>query len=149
MKTPESVGERIALALARDHGENWRQLISRHSDAWLRLANERLGDDEDADFYHGRLGALRVPALVIHGARDPRTEPGELDAIRAALPDAPFLVLPEGGHSPHSERATADAVTQAAAAFLSGLATLKAESPGSKPAPETGRAVGPRGEKRS
>ena len=56
-----------------------------------------------------------MPTLVIHGARDPRTEPGELDALRAALGDASarFAILPEGGHSPHSERATADEVTRA------------------------------------
>jgi pimeloyl-ACP methyl ester carboxylesterase len=60
---------------------------------------------------------------VIHGARDPRTEPGELEAMRAALigghdGSARFTVLPEGGHSPHSERATADEVTRIALEFL-------------------------------
>ena len=125
MSRPDTVGERVARVLARDHGEDWRQVISRHSDAWLRLADER---PPDADFYGGRLGELRVPALVIHGARDPRTEPGELDAIRAALPDAPCVVLPAGGHSPHSERGTADEVTRVAAEFLA-----EAESLGSRP----------------
>ena len=69
------------------------------------------------------------PLLFVHGGRDPRTEPGELDALRATLARAPanrapateearFAILPEGGHSPHSERATADEVTRIAAAFL-------------------------------
>ncbi len=64
-------------------------------------------------------------------ARDPRTEPGELDALRAALGQrgvgsasrvgpARFEILAEGGHSPHSERATADEVTRLAAAFVRG-----------------------------
>lgn len=115
LRNPDSVGERVATTLARDHGAGWRELITRHSTVWLRLADER---PPDADFYDGRLGGLRVPALVLHGARDPRTEPGELDAIRAALPHARFVVLPEGGHSPHSERATADRVTGIVAGFL-------------------------------
>jgi hypothetical protein len=71
-------------------------------------------------------------------ARDPRTEPRELEALRAALeggarsaptsgvgaiPDRPaaaarFVVLPEGAHSPHSERAFADEVTEIAQTFL-------------------------------
>jgi pimeloyl-ACP methyl ester carboxylesterase len=85
-----------------------------------------------------------VPTLVIHGARDPRTEPGELEELRATLhggrasrasatPDgvaadrargavaAAFVVLPDGGHSPHSERATADEVTRVAREFVAAI----------------------------
>jgi pimeloyl-ACP methyl ester carboxylesterase len=113
-RNPESVGERAAAVLAHDHGDAWRGVIARHSRAWLKMAE----CPAEADFYGGRLGDLRVPALLIHGARDPRTEPGELDALRGALPGAEHLVLPEGGHSPHSERATSDLVTRAAARFL-------------------------------
>ena len=50
----------------------------------------------DEDLYGGRLAQLRVPALVIHGAKDPRTEPGELDALRAQLTSARFAIVPEG-----------------------------------------------------
>jgi pimeloyl-ACP methyl ester carboxylesterase len=123
---PDSVGPRVAPALAHDHGDVWRDVIRRHSVAWLRLADER---PPDFDFYDGRLRELRVRTLVVHGAGDPRTEPGELDAIAAAIGEAGrrpggatganrVLILPEGGHSPHSERATADAVTQAVIDFL-------------------------------
>ena len=115
VRDPASVGERVAAVLARDHGDDWKQIISCHSRAWLRLADEQ---PPDADFYGGRLRGLAVPTLVIHGARDPRTEPGELDALRAMLPHARFAVLPEGGHSPHSERATADRTTSIVASFL-------------------------------
>jgi len=115
VRDPASVGERVAAVLARDHGDDWKQILSCHSRAWLRLADER---PPDADFYGGRLRGLAVPTLVIHGARDPRTEPGELDALRAMLPHARFAVLPEGGHSPHSERATADRTTSIVASFL-------------------------------
>jgi pimeloyl-ACP methyl ester carboxylesterase len=117
---PDSVGERVASVLARDHGDGWRQVISRHSAAWLRLTDEHAPGLDGVD-WGGRLGDLRVPALVIHGARDPRTEPGELDALRTALRDAQVVVFPEGGHSPHSERATADRVTAIGARFLAGL----------------------------
>jgi hypothetical protein len=42
--------------------------------------------------------------------------------LRAALAGvARFEILPEGGNSPHSERATADEVTRAAQRFLSDL----------------------------
>jgi pimeloyl-ACP methyl ester carboxylesterase len=118
---PDGLGERAANILERDHGPGWRDLIRMNGDAWLRIA-----DDPSAptpDLYGGRLGEFRVPFLVIHGARDPRTEPGELEALRAALErraggTSRFVVLPDGGHSPHSERATADEVTRIARAFL-------------------------------
>jgi pimeloyl-ACP methyl ester carboxylesterase len=114
-RDPTSVGERTRAVLARDHGDRWPQVVARHSAAWLRIADEQ---PPDADFYGGRLGDLAVPALILHGARDPRTEPGELDAVCAALPRAERGVLPEGGHSPHSERATAGEVARLAARFL-------------------------------
>ncbi len=127
MSDPGLLGERVTSVLARDHGDDWKQLIARHSAAWLRIADER---PPDFDFFGGRLARLRVPVLVLHGARDPRTEPGELDAIRAALPAAQFVVLPEAGHSPHSERGSADEVTRVAAEFLRSVP--EAESPGSR-----------------
>ena len=120
MANPDGLGPRVTDVLARDHGERWRDLIRANGTAWRRIADERSAPDED--LYGGTLAGLRVPALVIHGARDPRTEPGELDAIRAALGrTARFEILPEGGHSPHSERATSDEVTRVAQRFLSDL----------------------------
>jgi pimeloyl-ACP methyl ester carboxylesterase len=124
---PEQLGERVATVLARDHGEKWRALIRMNGAAWLKIAE--LG----GDLYDGRLGALSVPTLVIHGARDPRTEPGELDALRRALegsglPAAPahVIVLPDGGHSPHSERATSDEVTRIATQWIAARAAVSA-----------------------
>jgi pimeloyl-ACP methyl ester carboxylesterase len=114
---PDGLGERVATVLAREHGDGWRDLIRTNGDAWLRIADARSTPDED--LYGGRLPTLRVPALVIHGARDPRTEPGELDALRAALRHATCAILPDGAHSPHSERATAGEVTRAVQRFLS------------------------------
>jgi pimeloyl-ACP methyl ester carboxylesterase len=125
---PDGLGARVADVLLREHGERWQDLIRANGIAWLRIAEERAGDDED--LYGGRLANLTVPALLVHGARDPRTEPGELEALRLALgrghggadPGRPaqFEILPDGGHSPHSERGTADVVTRAARRFLAG-----------------------------
>jgi pimeloyl-ACP methyl ester carboxylesterase len=123
---PEALGERVTTVLAGEHGERWRDLIRANGAAWRRLADERAQSDED--LYGGRLTALGVPSVFVHGDRDPRTEPGELDALRAALARPPangapsvearVAVLPQGGHSPHSERATADEVTRVASSFL-------------------------------
>ena len=71
-----------------------------------------------ADLYDGRLPEMRVRTLIVHGGRDPRTEPGELAALRAALPRADVAILEAGAHSPHSERAAADDVTRAVSEFL-------------------------------
>ena len=139
MRDPDGLGERVTSVLAREHGDGWRDLIRTNGDAWLRIADDPAAPT--ADLYDGRLSTLRVPTLVIHGARDPRTEPGELEALREAIGrthrSAPtpvadvgadsrvgpvrFEILAEGGHSPHSERATADRVTRAVHAFVSDL----------------------------
>ena len=88
-----------------------------HSRTWIRIVDESVPGD---DFYDGRLSALRVPVLVVHGEHDPRTEPGEFEALSAALQTAPSrtVLLTEGGHSPHSESATTAQVTGAAVSFV-------------------------------
>jgi pimeloyl-ACP methyl ester carboxylesterase len=114
---PEDLGERIVSTLRFEHGERWRALISTNGAAWLQIAAD--APSPDADLYDGRLRELRTPVLLIHGARDPRTEPGELAALTTALGRAVYAVrvLPDGGHSPHSERATADEVTALVKSF--------------------------------
>src|SRR5262249_52679703 len=110
---PDDLGERVVSILDRDHGPRWRALIRANGVAWLRLADEAAS--ARVDLYDGCLPRLRVPTLLIHGAGDPRTEPGELDALSASIDGARCELLAAGGHSPHSERATADAVTAIAA----------------------------------
>ena len=126
---PQSLGGGVAAVMARDHGDRWPQIVAVHSRTWLRISEDAKSPTED--FYGGRLGNLTVPVLVLHGARDPRTEPGELDALRAALgsgrraalsgPPTSVAILEAGGHSPHSERATADDVTRVAQEFMLAL----------------------------
>jgi 3-oxoadipate enol-lactonase len=132
---PRAVGFSVGTALARDHGARWPDVIERHSRAWRQIADEARSDVDD--FYDGRLSEVDVPVLVVHGGRDPRTEPGELEALRriligpaeAGLHDvhdaasafgrtSQFAVLADGGHSPHSEPATADEVTRTARQFI-------------------------------
>jgi pimeloyl-ACP methyl ester carboxylesterase len=120
MDNPDGLGERVARILEQEHGAAWRDVIRINGVAWLRIADQRATEGDD--LYGGRLPQLRVPTLIIHGARDPRTEPGEFDAIRAAIPEARVALIDEGGHSPHSERLAADAVTRAAERFLSEIA---------------------------
>jgi len=125
MTRPDALGAVVAGALQHDHGNRWRDVIALHAKAWSRIAAEARSPEED--FYGGRLPALTLPVLVVHGARDPRTEPLELDALTAALlgrtARTDVMILPDGFHSPHSEHGTADAVAAAASAFCSAVAT--------------------------
>jgi pimeloyl-ACP methyl ester carboxylesterase len=59
--------------------------------------------------------------LVVHGADDPRTEPGELDRIRRDVPEARIEIIEGGGHSPHGTQATAAQVTAIVGGFLDSL----------------------------
>jgi pimeloyl-ACP methyl ester carboxylesterase len=119
---PRSVGPTTSSLLEGDHGADWPRVIARHSLAWRQIADGAASDSED--FYGGRLGEIALPVLMIHGARDPRTEPGEIDALRSALEPRPagprrqVIVLGDGGHSPHSERSTAGEVTRIARQFV-------------------------------
>lgn len=112
---PERFGPAVEAALRRDHGEGWREVVGAGGRAWLSIIAE--GRAGRPDLYEGRFGEIRAPTLLLHGTRDPRTEPGELEAARRALPSA-RLALVDASHCPHaSERAGAEA-TRLALAFL-------------------------------
>ena len=110
---PDSVGARTASALERDHGAGWRQVLERNASTWLKIVEAGSGD-----LFGGRLAELRVPALFLQGSRDPRAEPGDLEAIRRELPEAEIRILEGAGHSPHSESAAAEECSRVAADFL-------------------------------
>lgn len=99
---PEELGEETRKLLAKDHGEShWPTVLRRNCSAWFRIADSVKRPDED--LYDGRLGELRVPTLFLHGSLDPRTEPGEMDTVWQALPQAAMHFMSNGKHSPHSE----------------------------------------------
>lgn len=117
VEDPDAFGERVTRKLAEEHGEDyWRTIIRAGGRAWLDIAST-----PNEDFYDHRLHDLRVPMLVVHGADDPRTEPGELDRIRREVPTARIEMIEGGGHSPHSAGATAALVTEIVEGFLRSL----------------------------
>lgn len=113
---PVAVGEKACQCLALDHGEGWPEVIRRNGRAWLEIARQATRPKED--LFGGRLAELTVPTLFIHGSLDPRTEAGELDAVRESLPKATFGVIEGGRHSPHSESGAADQCNRLAGEFL-------------------------------
>lgn len=111
---PEGFGARVAERLAADHGEDhWRTVLGAGGRAWLDIAAH-----PDDDFYEHGLGDIALPVLVLHGADDPRTEPGELDRVARELPDAVIHMIAGAGHSPHSERRASAEATREGARFL-------------------------------
>jgi len=131
MRDPDGLGERVAGVLAREHGASWRDVIRINGVAWRRM---RTSDRRRTKICTADACPSCVwPALVIHGAKDPRTEPGELEALRASLPRARFAIIDEGGHSPHSERLTADDVTEVARRFCPRSRPRNLAQPGTRP----------------
>ena len=117
---PDGLGQRTSTTLAREHGSDyWKHLIVINGEAWLGINSESSHSKDD--LYGGCLREIKPPLLFIHGDRDPRTEPDELDAIRRELPGATIRIIENGGHSPHSESAAADETIAAAAQFLDKL----------------------------
>lgn len=114
---PGRLDARTLLALVEDHGEDyWQRVVDMENRAWGTIL--AAADSPEGDLYGGRLGELRVPTLVLHGSADPRTEPGELEAVRALLPRARFHVIEGAKHSPHSERASAAESARVVREFL-------------------------------
>jgi pimeloyl-ACP methyl ester carboxylesterase len=124
---PDTFGPRVKSVLREDHGADWPRVLRLDGQAWLDLAASSRNPTDD--LYGGRLSLVDRPALLVHGGRDPRSEPGEFAAICASLPHAVVSHWPDGGHSPHSEPSTADAVSRAAATFLGGRPEAQQDDP--------------------
>jgi pimeloyl-ACP methyl ester carboxylesterase len=112
---PERFGEGTTAALRRDHGEDWRQVVGMGARAWLRIiAGAATGPP---DLYQGRLGEIAAPVLLLHGSRDPRTEPGEIEEAHRLLRGSRLRWV-DAGHSPHSSARAGDEARRAALDFL-------------------------------
>jgi pimeloyl-ACP methyl ester carboxylesterase len=112
---PEDFGPAVVDALRRDHGERWRDVVGAGGRAWLEIIAE--GRAGRRDLYDGRFGEIAAPTLLLHGRRDPRTEPGELEAALRALPSAQ-LELVDAAHSPHTSATDGARAVAAAVRFL-------------------------------
>jgi pimeloyl-ACP methyl ester carboxylesterase len=125
VEAPEEFGPQVVAALQRDHGARWPEVVGAGGRAWLDIIAE--GQAGRPDLYDGRFGEIRAPTLLLHGRRDPRTEPGELEAASRALPSA-RLELVDAGHSPHTSAVAGERANVAAVRFLE-AATAHEEAP--------------------
>jgi pimeloyl-ACP methyl ester carboxylesterase len=95
--------------------------------AWLRAhSGQATAQALYADFLANnafdvmdRLGAIRVPTLVIGGAEDTMTPPRFLQYLAEHIPGAQLVLLPGVGHYPMAEQP--EAFNQHLAAFLAAL----------------------------
>lgn len=120
VRDPEQFGPAVVEACRRDHGDAWKEVLAAGGWAWLDIIDE--GRRGRRDVYSGRLSEVKAPALLVHGSRDPRTEPGEVEATLSALPPTARLERVDAGHSPHNSRSAAR-VLEAVRQFLSGTAS--------------------------
>lgn len=111
-ENPDGFGERVTSKLAADHGESWREVLRAGGRAWLDIAAT-----PDDDFFDGRLDELSVPVMVLHGADDPRTEPGELQRVIREVPSYEWQLIPQAQHCPHSEKGSWETVRDLVGAF--------------------------------
>lgn len=111
-----SFGERTRTTLQADHGPRWSTLVAMNGDVWVRLGTE--APSADSDLFDGRTREIATKVLFLQGKSDPRTEAGEIDAARGSIAGSE-LVLVEGKHVPHGERATWAEARERVLSFLS------------------------------
>ena len=83
-----------------------------HSRVWLSF--HAIG----GDLYEGALETIRCPVMLLYGEGDPHTAPSEVAELARHLAHATLQPVPEGGHSPHSEPATARFCSERVLKFL-------------------------------
>jgi len=122
---PEQLGEKVWRGLAREHGEDyWETITKATGNAWLQLGRD--SKDENEDLYERQFSELTTPSIFIFGSNDPRTETNEIDAVLQNLPHAAIHVIRNARHSPHSETAASSECNDLVDGFLRKLiATVK------------------------
>jgi pimeloyl-ACP methyl ester carboxylesterase len=111
-RDPEKLPTATIDRLIADHGERWQTVIRMHSEAWLDF--HQVG----GDFYEGMLERIRCPTLVLYGEGDPHTPTSEAEELARHVRDVTLARVVGGGHSPHSETATARFCSERVSEFL-------------------------------
>ncbi len=78
------------------HGERGDAVLSAWSEHWLSGVHGRWNIEE-------HLHRVRCPLLVIQGDRDEFGTEAQVDSILAAVPGAQSWIVPDCGHTPHSQ----------------------------------------------
>jgi pimeloyl-ACP methyl ester carboxylesterase len=111
------LGEGTQKRLAADHGEaHWKEVVQRNAEVWVRIGKSSQWEDED--LFDGQLANLAVPALFVHGRKDPRTEPGEVERAGELVTGSTVRIIENGKHCPHSETAAAGEFNAVLGEFL-------------------------------
>lgn len=78
----------------------WHELIARDVDRTVNVASSQINHFrlDPGEPIRPRLGEIKAPTLVIHGARDPIFPVDHGRALAAEIPSAELLVLPGSGH---------------------------------------------------
>lgn len=92
--------DRFWQSVARDHGEQGRQVVERWRQRWLDPAF-RAWDVSPC------LPQIRCPILVIHGETDLFFPVAHSRRIAASVTAAEFWLIPDVGHTPHLESSLA------------------------------------------
>jgi hypothetical protein len=95
---PDDLNENVKLILQAEYGHDWREVVRRNYEVWLRLGREKQKDN----LFEGRLPGLKPS----------RSEAQEIETAVKQLPHAAFHLFETGGHSPHSHKQTKERCTR-------------------------------------
>src|SRR3954454_22995469 len=93
-----------------------RRVVESTSPAAIAAAQRGLAARPDMSSF---LPQIRVPTLVVVGAKDVISPPTEMEAIAKAIPNAEFVMIPDSGHMTTMENPAA--VNRAMVQFIERL----------------------------
>ena len=112
-----SIIEQIILGNGWDGAAAWKAKWKTFKPVNVLGCMQTLASRDDVT---GRLGEIKVPALVVHGDADAAISLDLAMALTAGLPDAELVVVPGGGHAANLTHA--EVVNPAIERFLARLA---------------------------